>query len=49
MVTGLFLGTAAAISAINVNHQHLDGVAVDHAGELDGDGCHQGPGGYHCH
>ena len=45
----LVLGASVAISAIKVNHQHLDGVIIDHAAELDGNGCHEGPGGFHCH
>jgi len=49
MTLGVILGTVAAISAIEINHSHVDSVTVDHAAPLDGDGCHAGPSGYHCH
>ena len=49
MLTGLIIGTVAAISAIQIDHAHVDGATVDHAAPLDGNGCHPGPGGYHCH
>ena len=49
MVIGVVIGTAAAISAIQTDHVHKGGATLDHAAPLDGDGCHPGPEGYHCH
>ncbi len=45
----LFAGTAIAVSSINIDHSHNGADVVDHAAPLDGNGCHQGPSGFHCH
>ena len=45
----LLAGSGLAIALGAVDHNHGSDAVISHAGSLDGNGCHHGAGGYHCH